>query len=90
MMTFHNRKTVRSLYLSGVSIAEINATTGISFNDISAVLRPIINAEGREAIALGQAMEGFFNVDDEPDWLCSDTDTKKRKAHEKARQNINQ
>jgi hypothetical protein len=90
MMTFHNRKSVRSLYLSGVSIAEINATTGISFNDISAVLRPIINAEGREAIALGQAMEGFFNVDDEPDWLCSDTDTKKMKAHEKARQNINQ
>lgn len=89
MMTYHNRKTVRSLYLSGVAINEINATTGISFNDISAVLRPIINAEGREAIALGQAMEGFFNVDEEPDWLCSDTDTKKRKAHEKVNKAIN-
>ena len=88
-MTFQNKKTVRSLYLSGVSINEINATTGISFNDISAVLRPIINAEGREAIALGQAMEGFFNVDEEPDWLCSDTDTKKRNANEKARQTFN-
>lgn len=90
MMTFHNRKQIRALYLGGKTVGEIHTITGTSYNDISAVLRPIINAEGREAIALGQAMEGFFNVDQEPDWLCSDTDTKKRKAHEKVNKGHNQ
>jgi hypothetical protein len=74
-------KVVQELYADGMSVTDIAKRTGWHIDDVMLSLKSQLCQRNRSLVAEYKAEQGFFNVDDEPDWLVSHTDVKGNKIH---------